>query len=72
LPNEEIFGGKPTEGFGGHHDLLYSHPVFWLPGRSSGQPLVEDNPKYRHGRWDRRSLNSCVLIRVFAPSPGNS
>jgi hypothetical protein len=46
MPNEEIFGGPPTEGFGGHHDLLYSHPVFWIPGRSAGQPLIEDNPRY--------------------------
>jgi len=47
MPNEEIFGGPPTEpAFGGHHDLLISHPVFWIPARSQGQPLVEDHPKY--------------------------
>jgi hypothetical protein len=46
MPNEEIFGGPPTEGFGGHHDLLISHPVFWTPKRDAGQPLVENDPKY--------------------------
>ena len=46
MPNEEIFGGPPTEGFGGHHDLLISHPVYWTQTRAAGQPFVEDNPKY--------------------------
>jgi hypothetical protein len=46
MPNEEIFGGPPTEGFGGHHDLLISHPVFWTPKRDAGQPLVENDRKY--------------------------
>ena len=46
MPNEEIFGGPPTEGFGGHHDLLISHPVYWTQTRAAGQPLVENTPKY--------------------------
>ncbi len=46
MPNEEIFGGPPTEGFGGHHDLLISHPVFWTQTRAAGQPFVENNAKY--------------------------
>jgi hypothetical protein len=46
MPNEEIFGGPPTEGFGGHHDLLISHPVYWTQTRAAGQPFVENNPKY--------------------------
>jgi hypothetical protein len=46
MPNEEIFGGPPTTGFGGHHDLLISHPVFWTQTRAAGQPLVENDPKY--------------------------
>ena len=32
--------------FGGHVDILYSHPVYWLTGRAAGQPLVEDTPTY--------------------------
>jgi hypothetical protein len=46
MPNEEIFGGPPTNGFGGHHDLLISHPVYWTQTRDKGQPFVEDHPKY--------------------------
>ena len=46
MPNEEIFGGPPTEGFGGHHDLLISHPVYWTQTRAAGQALVEHHPKY--------------------------
>lgn len=30
----------------GHHDLLLSKPVFWLPRRAAGQPLVEQHPTY--------------------------
>ncbi len=30
----------------GHTDLLLSKPVFWLPKRAPGQPLVEQHPKY--------------------------
>lgn len=46
MPNEEIFGGPPTTGFGGHHDLLISHPVYWTQTRADGQPFVENHPKY--------------------------
>jgi len=46
MPNEEIFGGPPTQGFGGHHDLLISHPIYWMQSRAAGQPLVENDPKY--------------------------
>jgi hypothetical protein len=46
MPNEEIFGGPPTEGFGGHHDLLVSHPVYWTQTRAAGQAFVEEHPTY--------------------------
>jgi hypothetical protein len=46
MPNEEIFGGPPTTDFGGHHDLLISHPIYWTPGRTAEQPLVDNHPKY--------------------------
>jgi hypothetical protein len=42
MPNEELFTGP----IGGHNDVLISHPVYWTNKRSSGQPLVEDLPKY--------------------------
>ena len=49
MPNEEIAFGRYAnldKELGGHNDLLVSHPVYWNPGRASGQPLVEDDPKY--------------------------
>ena len=47
LPDEEfsIPGASRENQFGAHNDLLKSHPVYWT-GRTPGQPLVEDHPKY--------------------------
>ena len=42
LPSQEFFGSP----LGGHTDLLFSHPVYWLVGRAPGQPLVDDDSKY--------------------------
>ena len=42
MPNQEFYGSV----LGGHTDMLYSHPVYWLYGRAAGKPLVEDNPTY--------------------------
>lgn len=42
MPNRENTGVNLR----GHHDLLLSKPVFWLPKRAQGQPLVEQHPKY--------------------------
>jgi hypothetical protein len=42
MPNEEGAAG----GLGGHNDLLVSKPLFWLQGRTEGQPLVEEHPTY--------------------------
>jgi hypothetical protein len=42
MPNDENSGVD----LGGHHDLLLSKPVFWLPKRGEGQPLVEMHPQY--------------------------
>jgi hypothetical protein len=46
MPNEEITGGPASEMLGAHNDVLLSHPVFWEPRRSAGQPLATDDPKY--------------------------
>ena len=49
MPNEELaFGELSALGreIGGHNDLFVSHPIYWLPTRANGQPLVEDNPTY--------------------------
>jgi len=42
MPSQEYYGSP----LGGHTDLLFSHPVYWTAGRSAGQPLVEELPKY--------------------------
>ena len=42
LPSQEFYGSP----LGGHTDLLFSHPVYWLVGRAMGQPLVDEDPKY--------------------------
>src|SRR5437588_87426 len=49
MPNEELFGitgAAPENQFPAHNDFMKSHAVYWLPGRSASQPLVEDNAKY--------------------------
>ena len=38
LPTHEI---EPSP-FLGHIDLLYSHPTYWVSGRTAGQPLVDE------------------------------
>jgi len=42
LPSQEFFGSP----LGGHTDLLFSHPVYWLVGRAPADPLISDDPKY--------------------------
>jgi hypothetical protein len=42
MPDHEFYGSV----LGGHTDMLFSHPVYWLYGRASGKPLVEQHPKY--------------------------
>jgi hypothetical protein len=44
MPDHEFYGSV----LGGHTDMLYSHPVYWLYGRANGTPLVEPHPK--HGK----------------------
>ncbi len=44
MPDEELYGSV----LGGHTDLLFSHPVYWLYGRAAGKPLVEQHPT--HGK----------------------
>jgi len=46
MPNAEIMRGSVARELGGHSDLLFSHPVYFLQGRKEGQPLVEDNATY--------------------------
>jgi hypothetical protein len=44
MPGEET--SSVTAGLGGHNDLMLSQPVFWLPERAPGQPLVEAHATY--------------------------
>ncbi len=49
MPNEELFGipGASTDNqFPAHNDFLKSHPVYWVPGRTAAQPIVENHAKY--------------------------
>jgi hypothetical protein len=70
MPNEEGAAG----GMGGHNDLLVSKPVFWLPRRASGQPLVEQHPKYGKVYNIGSPLDMLEMVRaenllVFMPHP---
>jgi hypothetical protein len=42
MPDHEFYGSV----LGGHTDMLFSHPVYWLYGRANGKPLVEQHPTY--------------------------
>jgi len=42
MPDHEFYGSV----LGGHTDMLFSHPVYWLYGRANGKPLVELHPPY--------------------------
>ena len=42
MPSQEYYGSP----LGGHTDLIFSHPVYWVGGRQAGQPLVEDHKQY--------------------------
>ena len=42
MPDQEFYGSV----LGGHTDLLFSHPVYWLYGRPAGQALVDAIPPY--------------------------
>jgi hypothetical protein len=42
MPDHEFYGSV----LGGHTDMLFSHPVYWLYGRADGTPLVNPHPKY--------------------------
>lgn len=42
MPSQEYYGSP----LGGHTDLIFSHPVYWVGGRTPGQPLVEEHKQY--------------------------
>ena len=77
LPAEEITdstSGILANQLGAHTDVLMSHPVYWGQGRASGQPLVEDDPKYGKvyhvgGREDLMEMARREDILIFFPHP---
>ena len=46
MPNEELTGGPMALELGGHSDIMFSKPVFWIAKRAKDQPLVTSDPKY--------------------------
>jgi hypothetical protein len=74
MPNEEIAGGTMADNLGGHNDLLLSRPVFWLPRRAPGQPLVEPHPTYGEVYNLGTAADMMEMIRlenaaIFMPHP---
>ena len=70
MPNEEGAAG----GMGGHNDLFVSKPVFWLQSRKTGQPLVEQHPKYGKvynigSPLDMLEMVKAENLLVFMPHP---
>ena len=70
MPNEEGAAG----GLGGHNDLLVSKPVFWLPNRAAGEPLVENHPTYGKvyrigGPADMMEMARRENLLIFMPHP---
>ncbi|MPZ17326.1 MAG: hypothetical protein GEV06_05360 [Luteitalea sp.] len=58
----------------GHHDLLLSKPVFWLPKRAADQPLVEEHPVYGQvynlgNAADMMEMTERENALIFMPHP---
>ena len=63
-------------GLGGHSDIMYSHPVYWLEQRAPGEPLVEDHPVYGKlyrigGAADMMEMTRRENMLVYMPHPQN-
>ena len=70
MPGEENTGIN----LGGHSDLLLSKPVFYLPERSAGQPLVDMHPTYGKvyhlgGPADLLEMTERENALIFMPHP---
>ena len=70
MPGEENTGIN----LGGHSDLLLSKPVFYLPERAEGQPLVEAHPTYGRvynlgGPADLMEMTERENALIFMPHP---
>jgi hypothetical protein len=79
MANEEIMSGEDRElarKLGGHTDLLVSHPVYWVPTRDPGQPLVQNDPTYGRiyhigGRDDLLEMTHREDLILYMPHPGS-
>ena len=61
-------------GLGGHSDIMYSHPVYWLEKRAAGEPLVQDHPVYGKlyrigGAADVMEMARRENMLVYMPHP---
>jgi hypothetical protein len=59
---------------GGHWDLLFSHPVFYVDSRADGTPLVTDHPEYGRvynigSAEDMMAMIEAEDMLVFMPHP---
>ena len=54
MPSQEYYGSP----LGGHTDLLFSRPVYWVGGRTAGQPLVEEQQPVRQALSHRQRRRS--------------
>jgi hypothetical protein len=59
---------------GGHWDLLFSHPVYYVDERAPGTPLVTEHPEYGRvynigGVEDMRTMIDAEDMLVFMPHP---
>ena len=71
-----IMPGQENTGInlGGHSDLLLSKPLFYLPKRAPGQPLVEKHPTYGKvynlgGPADLMEMTERENALIFMPHP---
>ncbi len=70
MPNEEVFTGI----LGGHIDMLESKPLFWLPSRKAGEPLVEKHPTYGNvyhvgSPADMMEMAKLENVIIYMPHP---
>jgi hypothetical protein len=70
MPNEEVFTGI----LGGHIDMIESKPLFWLPSRKAGEPLVEKHPTYGTvyhvgSPADMMEMAKLENVLIFMPHP---
>lgn len=74
MPDTEDLSGPSHGQMGGHSDLIVSRPLYWLPKRAPGQPLVQQHPKYGTvynigGPEDMMRVTELENALIFMPHP---